>query len=139
MDRPGTYLARYVPGSGVFGSSPTTAETEWTPVELKAGTDEQRRKWLTKKAGSAPTDREGLVYDFLPSIFGYGDSEALSIGTKYLYHSDASVSSSTAGYLRNDYSTSELIPALQRAEEQRGKNQIVDQLLRDIGANRVGR
>src|SRR2546421_1798383 len=79
MDRPGTYFARYVPGSGVFASRPTTTETEWTPVVVKAGSDQQRRTWLTEKRRSAPTDREALLYDFLPSIFGYGDPDALQI------------------------------------------------------------
>ena len=133
MDRPGTYFARYVPGSGFFGTKPTTAETQWTTVEVKPGTEEQRRKWLLAQAAAAPTDREGLLYDFLPSIFGYGDSVTLPIALKYLYHPDESVSATTTGYLRDYYAASELIPALHRIEQQRGANRNVDRLLRDLG------
>jgi len=139
MDRPGTYFARYVPGSAFPGFGPTTAGTQWTPVELKAGSNEQRRKWLIEKRRSAPTDPEGLLYDFLPSVFGYGDSEALQIGLEYLYNPDASVGSSTAGYLRDYYSASALIPTLEKVERQRGKSKIVERLLGDIGAKIVGR
>ena len=133
MDRPGTYFARYEPGSGFSGTKPTTAETQWTTVEVKPGTAEQRRKWLLAQAASAPTDREGLLYDFLPSIFGYGDSAALDIALRYLYHPDEWVSAATAGYLRDYYAASELIPALHRIEQQRGTNRNVDRLLSDLG------
>jgi hypothetical protein len=136
MDHPGTYFARFVPGTGVFRFEPTVAETAWTPVVLKPGTKEQRRKWLLARAQSAPADREGLLYDFLPSIFGYGDPEALNIALKYLWHPDEWVWRSTAGFLANYYAASDLIPALRRAQRGRGKNGNVDQLLRDIGESR---
>jgi hypothetical protein len=133
------YFARYVPGSGVFGAKPTTAQTEWTTINIKPGTEEQRRKWLQTQAASAPKDREGLVYDFLPSIFGYGDSAALNIALEYLYHPDASVSRATTGYLQTYYAASQLIPALHRIEQRRGKNRNVDQLLGALEANPVKR
>ena len=75
------------------------------------------------------------MYDFLPSIFGYGDSDALEIGLKYLYHSDPSVAAETAGYIRSYYTASELIPALLELEQQRGKNRFIDELLRDLQAD----
>lgn len=139
MDLPGIYLVRYVPGPDFFHQQPTTAETDWTPVDLKPARPEQRRKWLLAQAQAAPTSREDLLYDFLPSIFGYGDSEALNLALKYLYFADSSVSSATAGYLRDYYTASQLIPILQREEQQRGKNRTVDRLLDTIGANHVGR
>jgi hypothetical protein len=137
MDRPGTYYARYLPGSGVFGG--VAAATDWTPVELKPGSAVQRREWLLRKRRSAPTDRESLLYDFLPSIFGYGDPETLRIGLPYLYHSDPSVRGAAAEYLRNYHSASELIPALENIEQQRGRNRILEQLLIDLGAKTATR
>ena len=134
MDRPGTYFARYVPGSGMFGMKVKTAETQWTPVAVKPGTTEQRRKWLHEQAASAPKDRETLLYDFLPSIFGYGDAPTLQIALPYLYDRDASVSAATASYLRDYYPTAALTEALHGIEQRRGANGTVDQLLRDIGA-----
>jgi hypothetical protein len=138
LQRPGTYFARYVPGSGLYGAK-LTAETEWTRIEVKAASLEDRRKWISEKAASAPTDVESLLYEFLPSIFGYSDAEALEIGLPYLYHQHASVAHSTAGYLRNYYAASTLVPALQRLERQRGKNQIVSDLLGEIGVHPVER
>jgi hypothetical protein len=138
MDHPGVYFARYVPGSGLPGlptSTPTTAATDWSPIELNAGSPEQRQKWLAEKTKSIPLDRESIVYDFLPSIFGYGDAEALEVGLKLLYNADQYVANSAAGYLRDYYPASELIPALQHLQQRRGRNQIVQQLLSDIGSN----
>jgi hypothetical protein len=86
-----------------------------------------------------PLDRESIVYDFLPSILGYGDVEALNAGLKFLYNEDQYVANSAAGYLRDYYPASELIPALQRLQQRRGKNQIVQQLLSDIGGNSAER
>ena len=86
-----------------------------------------------------PLDRESIVYDFFPSIFGYGDVEALNVGLKFLYNEDQYVANSAAGYLRDYYPASELIPALQRLRQHRGRNQIVQQLPSDIGGNAAGR
>jgi hypothetical protein len=105
----------------------------------EAGTAEQRRLWLRQMRRSAPTDRESLLYDFLPSIFGYGDSEALEIGLEYLYNADAQVVRSAAGYLRDYYAASELIPALRKVEEQRGTSTAVEQRLVDVGDKAPGR
>jgi hypothetical protein len=82
MESPGVYFARYVPGSGLPGSTPTTAATDWTPIELKAGTPEQRQKWLAETTKSMPVDRETIVYDFFPSIFGYGLSDSCTTKIK---------------------------------------------------------
>ena len=134
MDHPGTYFARYVPGSAFGRSSPNTAPTDWIPIELKAGTSEQRQQWLMDKMKSAPTDRESIMYDLLPSIFGYGDAAALNTGLKFLYNQDPDVANAAAGYLRDYYSASQLIPALQRLQQQRGTNPILTQLLKDLDA-----
>jgi hypothetical protein len=142
MDHPGVYFARYVPGAGrpgLPGSTPTTAATDWSLIELKAGSPEQRQNWLAEITKSTPLDRESIVYDFLPSIFGYGDVEALNVGLKFLYNDDQYVANSAAGYLRDYYPASELIPALERLQQRRGKNQIFQQLLSDIGGNSAER
>lgn len=133
FDRPGTYFARYVPGSNVFGLPATTAETDWTPIEVKAGNPAQRRKWLREKRLSPPTDREELVYDFLPSIFGYGDPEALQIGLAYVYNPDMTVSGWAGVYLRDYHAASEFIPLLKKLKGERGSNEVVDRLLTDLG------
>ncbi len=133
FDRPGSYLVRYVPGPDFFKREPTISESEWTPIAVKAGSEEQRRKWLRAQAAAAPCDHEGLIYDFLPSIFGYSDTAALRIALKYLYHRDAWVAGAAAGYLRDYYAASELVPALREIEKQIGANRNVDGLLRDLG------
>jgi hypothetical protein len=137
MDRAGTYFARYVPGRDVLGANPTTGETDWIPVVVNPGTEEQRRRWLFAQAKAAPTDHEQLLYDFLPSIFGYGDSETLTIALSYLYSGDESIKGATAGYLRSYYAASELIPALRQVERKRGKSRVLEQLLNDIGGNNM--
>ncbi|MCC6590934.1 MAG: hypothetical protein IT168_29865 [Bryobacterales bacterium] len=65
----------------------------------------------------------------MPSIFGYGDGEALQIGLRFLYSHDPHVASAAAGYLRDYYPASQLIPALQRLQQQTGNNQKLNQLL----------
>ena len=132
FERAGTYTARYAPGQGPFGTRPATAESQWVPIVVNAGGEEQRRKWLRDQANNAPSDREGLVYDFLPSIAGYGDPAVLGILLKYLYHRDTWVSSAASEYLRDYYPAGELGPALQQIEKRRGKNKNVEQLLRDL-------
>jgi hypothetical protein len=139
MDRAGTYLARYVPGVGTFASLRNTAETEWVPVELKPGTAERRRAWLQAQVRAAPTDRETLLYDFLPSIFGYGDPETLAIGVKYLYSPESAVASAAEGYLRTYYTPAQLIPAIVRAQQARGRNVQADRLLRNLRGNSSAR
>ena len=107
------------------------------PNRTKPGTKEQRRKWLLAQSRAAPSDREQLLYEFLPSIFGYGDPEALILALDYLYSKDISLGSATAGYLRSYYSASELIPVLRRAQQTRGKNHSLEQLLDDIAGTGI--
>ena len=87
---------------------------------------------MRDQTGNAPLDREGLVYDFLPSISGYGDPVVLGILLKYLYHRDAWVSSAASEYLRDYYSAGELVRALEQIVKRRGMNKNVEQLLRDL-------
>jgi hypothetical protein len=128
FDRPGIYMVRYVPPEKLFGHRSTASASQWTPIQVKAGTGEQRRKWIQARAAAAPCDPETLVYDFLPSIFGFGDTAALTIALKYLYHPDATVSGVTAAYLRDYYTASELLPALDRILRQKGANPRVSEL-----------
>jgi hypothetical protein len=133
FERPGTYLVRYVPGSGRF-HSPVTAESPWRHIQVQAGSEAQRRKWLRAQAATAPSDREALIYDFLPSIFGYGDTATLRIALKYLYHPDAFISGATVAYLRDYYAGSALVPALEQTVTRRGTNRTVNELLQDLRA-----
>lgn len=107
------------------------------PVDVKPEMPEQRRKWLVAEARSAPADREQLLYHFLPSIFGYGDLETLSIGIEYLYHADKAVSAATAKYLRDYYTAAQLVPALRNIEQRKGKNHQADELLRSVGQTAI--
>lgn len=135
FDRPGIYLVRYVPGTGYFERRPLVAESQWMPIRVGAGSEEQRRKWLKAKLATSSSDRETLVYDVLPSVFGYGDAATLSIALKYLYHPDAAVSGATGAYLRDYYAASALVPALEQIVKRKGANRNVDQLLRDLRPN----
>jgi len=134
FDQPGFYRVRYVPGAAELRD--TTAASEWSVIQVKAATAEQRTRWLRERAAAAPTDREGLIYDFLPSIFGYGDAATLRIGLEYLYHRDPTVAGTAAQYLRNYHPRAALLVGLQEIVQRRGRNAVVDGLLKDLGASR---
>lgn len=111
IERAGIYRVRYVPGriatltSGPALRVPARAEapSEWAIIVVKPGTAAKRATWFAARVAAAPTDQEQLVYDFLPSIFGYGDAEALRIGLKYLNNPDPVVAGWAAAFLREYY------------------------------------
>ena len=135
FDKPGTYDVRYTRIAFVMKEHAEAREvierSEWTRITVLPASAGQRREWLDKRVAAAPAGTEEVLYDYLPSILGYGDSAALRIAIEYLYHSDEQVRRYTMDWLATYYDASLLTPALQDMIRQKGTNQETEKLLRE--------
>jgi hypothetical protein len=85
FDRPGTYEVRYTEMRWNPGGAPTVyQQSEWTPIEVRASTVEQRRAWLLELLASRPTDTVELLSNYLPSLLAVRDEAVLRIFARYL-------------------------------------------------------
>ena len=135
FDRPGAYEVRYTRTAIILKEHGETHEvierSEWTRITVLPASPGQRQEWLAKLVAKAPSGTEELLYDFLPSILGYGDLDALRIAIGYLYHPDEQVRRYTMDWLATYYDASTLAPALQYLMRTNGTNRETERLLRE--------
>jgi hypothetical protein len=79
FDRPGTYEVRYTERDLV---------SEWTRIEVRPSTAEQRREWFAKLVAAPPRDTVEVLADFLPSLLAVRDEAALRVLARYLDSED---------------------------------------------------
>jgi hypothetical protein len=75
FDRPGTYEVRF---------TDRDQQSDWTPIEVRASSLEQRREYFGKLIASPPSDIVDLLADFLPSVLALRDETALRVVARYL-------------------------------------------------------
>ena len=79
FDVPGVYSVRY--------SNPRLDHaSDWTKIEVRPFTAEQRHDWLKTTMAKPPDDLGKLVSEYLPSILACPDREAFPVWTSFLYH-----------------------------------------------------
>ncbi len=127
FDAPGTYEVRFLARDALRR---TIAQSEWTPVEVKASAADQRAKWLDDLRRQHPTDPAELVTDVLPAVMGYPDDASLGILMSYLDHPERSVRAYAIRglhYWPDDLVTARLIEFLNTKGP---TQQVIDRLLR---------
>lgn len=82
FDTPGTYEVRYTLSD--LGSRVVRAQSDWTPIEILPGTQNQRRDYLDAVRKRAATDPGEILTDVLPGVLGFPDDESFEIVTSYL-------------------------------------------------------
>jgi hypothetical protein len=103
LERAGTYHLRYTeyryrgPGTSAVQ---VYQQSDWTPIEVRTSTAEQRRAWFQGLAGQAPEDIAELLSNYLPSLLAARHEPALRILARYLDHREALVRS-YSGYALN--------------------------------------
>jgi hypothetical protein len=122
------YEVRYSYRPGFVDGSPTTAYSEWTRFEVRAGTAEARKQWLE---GLPVPDSPGLVLTgYLPSILGLPDDTSLRRLVPLLYHADSLVRDfALRGF--GFWSDAEATVAARQALRQRGPCEGVVRLLHE--------
>jgi hypothetical protein len=95
FDAPGIYEVRYSLNSSPVGfyvsRAEVRADSEWTPIEVRAAKSDQRSEWLRSLRNQAPSDPTDLLTDILPSLLGVPDDASFDILAGYLYHPNISV------------------------------------------------
>jgi hypothetical protein len=126
FDQPGLYEVRYSYRPALVDGSPTTAYSEWTRLEVRQGTDKQRRQWL--QALPVPGSPGLVLTDYLPSILGLPDDTSLRLLVPLLYHADSLVRDfALRGF--GFWSEAEATAAARQALRQRGPCEGVVRLL----------
>ena len=89
FNKPGTYMVRYKAYDD-WGTQDKklVAESEWTPVEVKPFSPEQRSAWVKDRIAHQPSDVGLVVGDYLPSLLALPDEKVLPVFLKWLHHPD---------------------------------------------------
>ncbi len=91
FDQPGVYEVRYVERMPWGEPNAPNLVSPWTPIEIQAGTPEDRAQWLAEISSHAPSDATALLTGYLPDILGFPDERSLQLLTPYLNHPDRMV------------------------------------------------
>jgi len=85
FDRPGTYEVRYTELRWQPGGKQTVyQQSDWTRIELRPSTVEQRQAWLLKLLALQPADTVELLANYLPTLLASHDEPVLRVIAKYL-------------------------------------------------------
>lgn len=87
FSEPGSYVVRlrsYDPWTSQ--GRKIVAESEWTPLEVKPFSAEQRNAWVSDKVAHQPDDAGLIVGDYLPSLLARPDQQVFVAVLRCLHH-----------------------------------------------------
>lgn len=128
FDQPGEYEVRYSYRPGFVENSPATPYSTWTRFEVRAGTAEERRRWL--EALPVPASPQLLITSYIPSLLGIPDAASLRLLTPLLYHPDSTVRDFALRGM-GFWPDADFSAAARRALKERGPSDGVIRLLRE--------
>jgi hypothetical protein len=95
LDVPGMYEVRYtlvdLPFRNALTPTEIRTQSEWTPMQVLAGSPAQRSEWLRSVRENPRSDAAEILTDVLPGLPGFSDETSFDLLVDYLYHPAASV------------------------------------------------